>query len=68
MAEAIAGTTYKHSKTGGLYRILHLGRTTATPPVPVVVYTDLKGNVWVRELSEFEGLNSEGVDRFVHQE
>ena len=62
--------TFRHWKTGSLYKLLHLG-VDSVKEVPVVVYqagTDSTGPVWVRPAIDFFGKvkNDQGVevDRF----
>lgn len=47
------GDVAKHLKTGGIYRVLCVGKIEATLE-PVVVYQSQKdGEVWIRPLGEF---------------
>lgn len=45
--------THLHVKSGGLYRVLHIGRTE-WDAVEAVIYQSHKGDVWVRPRAQFE--------------
>ena len=52
----LTGQTYRHKKTGNLYRVLHADARIEATNTEAVVYTraDFEtGIVWVRPLTEF---------------
>ena len=48
---------YRHTKTGGVYELLHLALDEANPGRDVAVYQSVEtGQVWIRDASAFFGL------------
>lgn len=72
MAAAREGRIYSHYKDPSKrYRVLHVGVIREADLKPVVIYEQLYacsefpwGTKWCRDQESFEGLASEGVERF----
>lgn len=55
MIPILINGTYKHTNSGAMYKVLHIGLQESTYESQVV-YQSLKksGNIWIRPLDEFK--------------